>query len=259
MTKGYSEGKLGFKLMKQVSIITLALVCGLSLAGCASQKPKAQVSMSHNRQLVPGSAEMNQALSYWGGAYAKKPEDPHSILNYAAALRLNGQGSQAEAILRRGVIANSSNTAIAASYGKVLAENGKLQEALNVIDNALDPARPSWKMLSAKAAVLDQMGQTQQARSVYYQALKISPNEPTVLNNLGMSYLLAGDLPNAEKSLRSALENGSTNSQVRQNLALTLGLQGRYDEALAVARADINSQQAAENIAYLKSMLGQVS
>ncbi len=243
--------------LRTATALSLVLVCGLALSGCATKKPRAHASVSQSQQLQPGSAEMQKALAYWGNAYAKDEKNPHAVLNYAAALRMDGQGQQAEAILRRGVIADSSNTVIAASYGKVLAENGKLQEALNVIDNTFDPAKPNWKMLSAKAAILDQLGETKQARLVYNQALKISPNEPSVLNNLGMSYLLAGDLTNAETALRTAMDSGRAGSQVRQNLALTLGLQGRFDEALRVAQADIDPRQAAENVRYLKVMLGK--
>ncbi len=237
--------------------VSLLLACGIVLSGCASKPARTQAAISQNQDLKPGSAQMQQALAYWESAYAKDQKNPHKILNYAAALRIDGRGQQAEAILRRGVIANSDNKVIAASYGKVLAENGKLQEALNVIDNAFDPARPNWKMLSAKAAILDQLGETQQARTTYQQALKISPNEPSVLNNLGMSYLLAGDLRNAEIALQTALDTGKAGSQIRQNLALTLGLQGRFDEAVRVAQADMDPRQAVENVAYLKTMLGK--
>ncbi|WP_108819420.1 tetratricopeptide repeat protein [Pseudovibrio sp. Alg231-02] len=249
--------KMSSGILRSATAVSLLLVCGLALSGCATNKPRAQASISQNQQLKPGSQEMQKALAYWGGAYAKDQKNPRTILNFAAALRIDGQGQQAEAILRRGVIANADNNTIAASYGKVLAENGKLQEALNVIDNAFDPAQPNWKMLSAKAAILDQLGETKQARSTYQQALKLSPNEPTVLNNLGMSYLLGGDLRNAETTLRTALDTGKAGSQVRQNLALTLGLQGRFDEAVRVAQSDIDPRQAAENVAYLKTMLGK--
>ncbi len=244
-------------ILRRATAVSLLLACGLVLSGCVTRKPQARASVSQIQKLKPGSQEMQQALAYWGAVYAKDQKTPRTILNFAAALRIDGQGQQAEAILRRGVIANADNIEIAASYGKVLAENGKLREALNVIDNAFDPAQPNWKMLSAKAAILDQLGEKKQARSTYQQALKLSPNEPSVLNNLGMSYLLGGDLQNAEATLRAALDTGKAGSQVRQNLALTLGLQGRFDEAVRVAQSDIDPRQAAGNVAYLKTMLGK--
>jgi Flp pilus assembly protein TadD len=44
---------------------------------------------------------------------------------------------------------------------------------------------------------------------------------------------------------------------VRQNLALIVGLQGRFAEAESIARADLPAEEAASNVAYLKQMLSQ--
>jgi Flp pilus assembly protein TadD len=44
---------------------------------------------------------------------------------------------------------------------------------------------------------------------------------------------------------------------VRQNLALVVGLQGRFAEAENIAQADLPSDQAAANVAYLREMLAQ--
>jgi Flp pilus assembly protein TadD len=44
---------------------------------------------------------------------------------------------------------------------------------------------------------------------------------------------------------------------VRQNLALVVGLQGRFDEAEGIARADLPPDQATANVAYLRQMLSQ--
>jgi Flp pilus assembly protein TadD len=44
---------------------------------------------------------------------------------------------------------------------------------------------------------------------------------------------------------------------VRQNLALVIGLQGRFSEAETIVRADLPPAEAAENIAYLRQMLAK--
>jgi len=44
---------------------------------------------------------------------------------------------------------------------------------------------------------------------------------------------------------------------VRQNLALVVGLQGRFAEAEEIARADLPPDQAAANVAYLRQMLAR--
>ena len=46
-------------------------------------------------------------------------------------------------------------------------------------------------------------------------------------------------------------------SRVRQNLALAVGLSGRFDEAEKIAVAELPPDEAAQNIAYLRQMLGE--
>ena len=47
--------------------------------------------------------------------------------------------------------------------------------------------------------------------------------------------------------------------RIRQNLALVLGLQGKFKEADAIARQELDPAQAETNVAYLKSMLSQTN
>jgi Flp pilus assembly protein TadD len=99
------------------------------------------------------------------------------------------------------------------------------------------------------------MGRHQDAQRHYLTALKIVPDEPSVLSNLGLSYALSKDLKRAEETLRRAGAQRPTDPRVRQNLALVVGLQGRFAEAEDIARADLPPDQAAANVAYLRQML----
>jgi Flp pilus assembly protein TadD len=44
---------------------------------------------------------------------------------------------------------------------------------------------------------------------------------------------------------------------VRQNLALVVGLQGRFQEAEQIAQQELSPEQAQANVAYLRNMLAQ--
>jgi len=85
--------------------------------------------------------------------------------------------------------------------------------------------------------------------------LKLAPEDPGVLSNLGLSYALSRNLKEAEAVLRRAVARPGVQPRVRQNLALVVGLQGRYQEAEDIARADLPPEEAAANIAYLREML----
>jgi Flp pilus assembly protein TadD len=99
------------------------------------------------------------------------------------------------------------------------------------------------------------MANHDEARRYYANALKIAPDEPSILSNLALSYALSKELPKAEETLRRAAEGARADRRVRQNLALVVGLQGRFEEAEGIARADLPAGEAAENVTYLRSML----
>lgn len=192
-----------------------------------------------------------------GERYTANPQDAAAALAYADGLRDNGQRAQAAAVLQQSSLHNPYDKRVLGAYGRSLADTGNLQEALDILSRAHTPDHPDWHILSAQGAVLDQMGRHEEARRYYASALKIVPNEASVLSNLGLSYALAKDLPKAERTLRKAVAQGSSDRRVRQNLALVVGLQGRFAEAEEEARGALPAEEAAENIAYLKQMLAQ--
>ncbi len=124
-----------------------------------------------------------------------------------------------------------SDKALLAGYGRALADNGNFQQAFDVLSRAHSPDNPDWRILSVQGTVLDQLGRHDEARQYYASALKIVPDEPSVLSNLGLSYVLSKDLPKAEEVLRQAYASGKADARVRQNLGLVVGLQGRFAEA----------------------------
>ena len=77
--------------------------------------------------------------------------------------------------------------------------------------------------------------------------------------NLGLSYALSKQLPRAEATLKRAAAGQRVDPRVRQNLALVVGLQGRFAEAESIARADLPAEEASANVAYLRDMLARQS
>jgi Flp pilus assembly protein TadD len=142
-------------------------------------------------------------------------------------------------------------------YGRALADVGSYEQALDVLGRAHTPDQPDWRILNVQGAVLDQLGRHPEAQQHYSAALKMVPNEPSVLSNLGLSYALTKDLKRAEITLRRAVIQSDAEPKVRQNLALVVGLEGRFAEAEKIARADLPEDEAAANVQYLRQMLSQ--
>jgi Flp pilus assembly protein TadD len=201
--------------------------------------------------------EWRRMADAWGERHRTNPNDPTTAINYAQALRRLGQRAQAVAVLEAASIQNPKSMDLLGAYGRALADTGNFQQALDVLNRAHTPERPDWRVLSVQGAVLDQMGRHEDAQRYYETALKIVPGEPTVLSNLGLSYALSKDLVRAEATLKQAAARPPVDPRVRQNLAMVVGLQGRFAEAEAIARADLPPDEAAANVAYFRQMLSQ--
>ncbi len=203
------------------------------------------------------ATELRSVAESVGKAYESNPRNREAGLNYANLLRMTGRNEQALAVMRQVAIFHPNDREVLAAYGKSQAAAGELEQALGTISRAQTPDRPDWALKSAEGAILDQLGRSAEARQRYREALDIKPNDPSVLSNLGMSYLLTRDLKTAESYMRSAVAQPGAGSSVRQNLALTVGLQGRFQEAETIARQELTAEQAEANVAYLRSMLTQ--
>lgn len=200
--------------------------------------------------------EWRKSADYYGERYRGNPKDADAGLRFGQALRATGQKTQAVAVLEQAAIAHPSNKALLAAYGRALFDVGSYQQSFDTLSRAHTPDNPDWSILSVQGAALDQLGRHDQARGYYASALKLMPGEPSVLSNLGMSYILTKELPKAEETLRKAYDSPKADARVRQNFALAIGLQGRFDEAEAIVRADLPPEEAVENVASLKEMLG---
>lgn len=244
-------------LARTVSAFAVAVL----LAGCAGNKadrlttgsiPSKVQSYDHMNM-----DQLRQAEAATGRAYEATPKDRNIGLNYANLLMMTGKNMQALAVMQQVAIAYPADREVLAAYGKTQAAAGQLEQALSTITRAQTPDRPDWRLYSAEGAVLDQLGRSQEARARYRQALDLKPNDPSILSNLGMSYLLQNDPRTAETYLRSASQQPGADSRIRQNLALVVGLQGRFAEAEKIATQELSAQQAQSNLAYLREMLSQ--
>jgi len=236
----------------------LAAFLAAGLGGCKTNKgPEVTGSLGNPPPPPTTEAEWRTALPRYEAAYREKPDDGATAVPYAQALRATGQRAQAVAVLEQATIKRPQDKALLGAYGRALAETGKYEQALQVFTRAHSPDMPDWRILSAQGAVLDQLGRYEEARRYYASALKIVPDEPSVLSNLGLSYALSKDLKKAEATLRKATAQSAAAPRARQNLALVVGLQGRFAEAESIARADLPAEEAAANVEYLKQMLAQ--
>ncbi len=190
----------------------VAAVLALSVAGCKTTGD--DITGSVGSSDAPRSdADWRRATEVWGARYREHPEDPDAAIAFARALRATEQRAQAVAVLEQASIRNPHNMPLLGAYGRALADVGDYQQALDVLSRAHTPDNPDWRILNAQGAVLDQLGRHAEAQRHYSAALKIVPNEPSILSNLGLSYALTKDLKRAEATLRQAVATAQCGAQ----------------------------------------------
>jgi Flp pilus assembly protein TadD len=230
----------------------------LDITGALGDKTEASRSADLGRASDPGRAnDPRRDVDTYRERFRANPKDPDLALQYGKALRATGQKAQAVAVLEKATLDNPGNRALLGGYGRALADNGNFQQAFDVLSRAHSPVDPDWRILSAQGSTLDQLGRHDEARQYYASALKIVPDEPGVLSNLGLSYLLSKDLPKAEETLRRADSQKDADPRVRLNLALVVGLQGRMSEAESLVKTDRSPDEAKANVAYLRRLLAR--
>ena len=241
-------------LARHLASAAVAAIFAVGLCGCQTMS---DVTGALSPKTDAPDADPRRTAEVYGERYRANPKDADAALAYGQALRATGQRAQAAAVLEQATIGHPGNKALLAAYGRALADNGNFQASFDVLSRAHTPDNPDWRILSVQGTVLDQLGRHDEARDYYASALRIVPDEPSVLSNLGLSYVLSRDLPKAEETLRKAYASGRADARVRQNLGLVVGLQGRFAEAETIVKADLPPDQAAANVAYLKQMMSR--
>jgi Flp pilus assembly protein TadD len=242
---------------RSLGMVALAALLSGALAGCKTTGSSDTTGSISSPAAPRSDADWRRDSEALGARFRANPRDADNAIRYAQALRATDQRAQAAAVLETAALHNPDNRALLGAYGRALADAGNFKQALEVLERAHSPDQPDWRVLSVQGAVLDQMGRHEEAQRYYASALKIIPDEPSVLSNLGLSYALSKDLKRAEATLRRAAESGRVDKRVRQNLALVVGLQGRFQEAETIARADLPPDEAAANVSYLRQMMAQ--
>jgi len=202
-----------------------------------------------------GREDMLTQMAFWAGEYQTFPNDLEAAQRFSEALRKGGRIDRAAQIAGEAIGRFPADRQLLTTYGLAQIASARPQEALQPLTLVAEAEPDNWRVRSALGAALDQLGRFSEARLAYQEALALQPNDPRILTNLGVSHIMAGEPADAEPILRQAAGLPNAPAEPRQNLAIALALQGRFDEAEQIERVDLPPAQAAQNIEYLRGLL----
>ncbi len=198
--------------------------------------------------------ELQKATEYWGKQYSKNPRDVEAALSYAKNLKAMGQKQAALGVLQQASTMNGGDRRVISEYGRLALDLDQVTLAAQILEAADDPANPDWRVVAARGTVFAKQGKYSDAIPFYDRALALAPGQPSILNNLALAHTMSGNSAKGEELLRQAAATQGATPRVKQNLALVLGIGGKYDESKQVAAAVIAPNDAAANADLLRRM-----
>jgi len=217
----------------------------------AAKPPPAATKASPELRAEAERLDPLARAAFWAREVDTDPKDAQAELGLSRALRALGRFDEAAAASDQLLVFEPNNyeallenarARIGGNQGFYAIESAEHAEALQPRD---------WRPASLLAVALEQAHRDDDALAAHMKALVLAPDNPATLTNLGMFYATHGQPEKAEPLLRKAAEAPGATAQERQNLALVLGLEGRYDEAERLERQDLPPDQVDNNLAYL--------
>ncbi len=242
-------------------LATVALTI-LSAAPALAAGPASAQAATASAVRTPASAQTRAAYDrmdalsrsvFWANEQEIAPTDPVAGVKLAQALRELGRYDQAAEAAQATLTVQPANLEAMLELGRAHIARGQAFYGVAPLEQARTQAPRDWRPWSLLGVAYEQVNRFDDARAAWNQALVLSPDNPDVLTNAAMAAMTHGDASGAEALLRRAAAQPTASGQVRQNLAMVLGLQGKMGEAEQILRRELPPQLAEQNLAWLRA------
>lgn len=242
-----------------IALIALTLVGGLTLTGPASaqtgQAAAPRVPASAEERAAYGRLDPLARSVFWSREMEVNPADPVAGVKLAEALRQLGQHEQAATVAQQVLVTQPQNVDAMLEIGRAHIARGQAFYGIAALEQARTLAPNDWRPLSLLGVAYQQVRRADDARAAWNEALRLSPDNAEVMNNAAMAQMTGGDPAGAETLLRRAVAQPNASLQMRLNLAMALGLQGRIPEAEQIIRRDLPPEAAERNLEWLRNQV----
>lgn len=174
-------------------------------------------------QALRRAGKSDAAIAKYRLALQRDPEMRHARLQLAGLMQESGQVEAALQLLKSGY-EQQPNDALAIATGRMLAEQGRRDEALNWLERGRAGMRPADHAMMG--ALLSQAQRYDEAVKAYQYALAIEPAQGGWSLGLGLALESLGRTDEARRAYRNALEYGKFKPEVVKFLQQKSGFPG---------------------------------
>lgn len=213
--------------------------------------PFAQIYLQLARHLYPESAPIaislasvferqknpKRANSYYAQVAENSPFKRRALLETAINLNTLEDIDGAISILRDLVDADPTDLIPYMTLGRLLNQHERYREATEIFNQAIEliktPKRRHWDYFYRRAISFERLKEWPKAEASFKQALELDPNQATVLNYLGYSWVDQGiHLEEGLDMIRKAVKLRPDAGFIVDSLGWAYYRLGRYDEAV---------------------------
>lgn len=238
-----------------ILISVLTFTANLAVADDRAAQTPATAAVPATAQQRADSERLDAVTRsvFWNREREVNPSDPVAGVKLAQALRELGQFDQAAETAQSVLTVQPNNIEAMLELGKDHIARGQGFYGIAALEQARAMAPNDWRPLSLLGVAYNQVRREDDAKAAWNEGLRLSADNPEILTNAAVALLTAGNLTGAEGLLRRAVAQPAATAQMRLNLAMALGLQGKMPEAEQIIRRDLPPEQADSNLQWLRS------
>jgi MSHA biogenesis protein MshN len=174
--------------------------------------PEAEAQQSFDEaQILRRAGQTEAAIGKYRQALIRDPGMRSARLQLAGLLQEAGQFDKALLVLTTGY-EQQSDDALAIAAGRMLADQGQREEALNWLKRGQAGMRPAD--IALMGALLSQLQRYEESARAYQRALAADPSQGGWLLGLGLALEALGRMDEARAAYRKALERGDFKPEV---------------------------------------------
>jgi len=214
---------------------TAAVVLLLVLGACTGPVSEKQDPLARNviddaglGDLMLTAGDPAEAVTYFQAALAEEPDRVDFRRGLAVSLTRAGRLPEAARVYQEMVSLGQATPTDRVAYAMSAIRLGRWEDAAS-LEAGLPAGLDTPRRHLLAALIADNAEDWDRADAAYKRAASLSANPAAIYNNWGVSHQARGELKEAERMFNRALSYDSTLFSAKNNLAMTRGLQGRYD------------------------------
>jgi Flp pilus assembly protein TadD len=210
-------------------------------------------SLKRLGQATMENGDYTSAVGFYRRAHHENEHDFDAAFGLGVALSRVGANDEAAQMFRKALALRQDDPDTRRELGNVLIAMGQPSLAIVEFEAAFEKSQDP-RCLNGIGVALDSLGDQGAAQAQYRAGLKIDPANVSLRNNLALSLAVSGKYAESLRLLEPIGRGRAATARQRQNLALVYGLAGDRDKAGEIARLDLDESAVRKNLAFYETL-----